>query len=871
MNRFTPQLRIFLMLLAITVVSTRDEWQPINQGQQSLVIAVNNKALYAITSARRMQVLHDDTGFSVTDGSLMQDITVNEDHDIWITNTDGNVLYREGVSSSNLKGTGWVTLDGSLRGISTSRYGLVFGYHANGFVFTRLGLSSSDHRGTSWQQTYGGNVIDVACTKRVCLVTATYTTLYTTALLHNIDSPAMAHEWIHIDTNVSGIAAYGDKKLWKVDTHGVIWEAVNIFDENLLSLNWARRTYGEGRFKDVSITDKYSFAIHDDGKIYVQTGCPIFDFEDDDISEWVQTGNAFEHQPVVSQSGWNGVPGKFGERCIDTLSKRKTYTMPESSSSLQGDSPTGTLLSPVFQIRTDVLHFAVGGGSYPNNYVGLMVDDSEVRQSSGKSLLRTVSESRIRLSRHWWDVTPFKGKCGQIKIHDSPSGSWGHTLFDDLRSSPPCAKGMDVSLRANQQDDVSVGQRLVYQVDMKGFYTSRLRPLNVKVSFPVINNNSFIVIERMNVSWTYCGRIVNASNETRLSNFNGMTHSMSVTLNNVLSDATMEIVAKAYDHNNLKIGVSETTSMTIGVDFAHDYVEVLEREIRLMRHGNETAKLLLSEEVVDMRTYVIGDNITLKVDLSHDYKESLQRASKVTIRVLVPMYMEIIDVIGLEKTLGDSANIQDGKVTVRIPEIQVLKNRILLIVMRLDGGSKWTGKPGRNYSGQILVDAVYYCPRKTCMNRFGNATEVVTLLKGKFYDVTFQYKSATGVDTNSGFSRILGGNGSITFICGSYGKDWKSQCFYSNAMEGIWYGLSSFIQDLTYYDDEKRELYGVSRTGDKVKVKGEMYEKHEILSVNEWGDVVARSTRFAKAENMKIGDVGSAGENNRKYQGYCCP
>ena len=864
-------LHMFLLLLEITVVCTRDEWQAINQGESSLVVAVNNKAVYAITSARLMQVLFDDTGFSITDGSLMYDITVNEDYNIWITNTNWNIFYREGVSSANLKGTGWPVIGGGLKGIATSRYGLVFGYNVYGGVFTRLGLSSSNHIGSSWQHIYGANVNDVACTKRVCLVTTTYNQLFTTALLQNIDSPTMTHDWIYIDANVAGIAAYGDKKLWKIDTDGVIWEAVNIFDENLLGLNWARRTYEEGRFKDVSITDKYSFAIHDDGKIYVQTGCPIFDFEDDDISEWVQTGNAFQHQPVVSQSTITGVPGKFGERCIDTLSKRKTYEMPANASSFQGDSPTGTLLSPMFQIRTDVLHFAVGGGSYPNNYIGLMVDNSEVLQSSGKSLERTVSGSKIRLSRYWWDVTSYKGKCGQIKIHDSSSGSWGHTVFDDLRSSPPCAKGMDVSFRANQQDDVSVGQRLVYQLDMKGFYTSRLRPLKVKVSFPVINNNSFIVIERMNVSWTYCGRIVNSSNETRLSNLNGMTHSMSVTLTNLLSDTTMEIVAKVYDHNDLKIGVSETTSMKIGIDFADEYAEVFKREIRSMRYGNETAKLLLSEEVVDMRTYVIGDNITWKVDLSHDYKESLQRASKVTIRVLIPMYMKIVDVIGLEKALGDSADIQDGTVIVRIPEIHLLKSRILLFVLRLGSDSEWMGKPGRNYSAHILVDAVYYCPRKDCMNRFGNASEVVALLKNKFYDVTFQYKATLGVDTNSGFSRIRGGNGSITFICGSYGKDWKSQCFYSNATEGIWYGLSSFIQNLTYYDDEKRELYGVSRSGDKVKVKGEMFEKHEILSVNEWGGVVAKSTRFAKAENMKIGDVGSAGEKNRKYQGYCCP
>ena len=871
MKKFTLQLHLFLLLLTVTVVSTRDEWQTINQGDSSLVIAVNNKAVYAITSARLMQVLFDDNGFSITDGSHMYDITVNEDYDIWITTTAWTIFYREGVSSANLKGTSWTIISGGLTGISTSRYGLVFGYSVYGHVFTRLGLSSSNHQGTSWQHIYGAHVNDVACTKRVCLVTTIHKTLFTTALLQNIDSPTMTNDWIHFDSNVAGTAAYGDKKMWKIDTNGVIWEAVNVFDENLLSFNWARRSYEEGRFKDVSITDKYSFAIHDDGKIYVQTGCPIFDFEDDDISEWVQTGNAFQHQPVVSQSTITGVSGKFGERCIDTFSKRKTYTMPANATSFQGDSPTGTLLSPVFQIRTDVLHFAVGGGSYPNNFVGLMVDDSEVRQSSGKSLVRTVSGTKVRLSRFWWDVSSYKGKCGQIKLHDSYTGNWGHTLFDDLRSSPPCAKGMDVSFRASQQDDVNVGQRLVYQLDIKGFYTSRLRPLKVKVSFPVINSNPLIVIERMNVSWTYCGMMVNSSNETRLLNVNGMTHSMSAVITNLLSDARMEIVAKVYDHNDLKIGVNEVTSMKIGVEFADEYVDVFKREIRSMRYGNETAKLLLSEGIVDRRTYMIGDNITWKVDLSHDYKESLQRASKVTIRVLVPKYMKILDVIGLEKALGDSTDIQDGTATVRIPEIQVLKNRVLLFVVHLGGDSKWMGKPGMNYSGQILVDAVYYCPRKDCQNRFGNASEVVTLLKSKLYDVTFQYKAPIRVDTNSGFSRIRAGNGSITFVCGSYGKEWKSQCFYSNGTNGIWHGLSSLIQNVTCYDDGKRELYAVSQSGDKVKVSGEMFEKHEVLSASEWNDVVVRSVEFARAENMKIGDVGSVGGGNRQYQGYCCP
>jgi len=49
-----------------------------------------------------------------------------------------------------------------------------------------------------------------------------------------------------------------------------------------------------------------------------------------------------------------------------------------------------------------------------------------------------------------------------------------------------------------------------------------------------------------------------------------------------------------------------------------------------------------------------------------------------------------------------------------------------------------------------------------------------------------------------------------------------------------------------------------------------MFEKHEVLSASEWNDVVVRSGEFARAENMKIGDVGNVREGNMKYQGFCC-
>ena len=860
-----------MQLLRVWTDASPDQWQILNQGALSLVIAANNKALYAITSSRLMQVIYDDTGFSTTDGYSMLDLAVNEDYDIWITNTGYNIFYRTGVSSSNLKGTGWLLKDGLLLGIATGRYGLVFGHNHYRNMFTRLGIGPSYHQGTAWLHIYGSGIKDEACTRRACMVVTTNGEIFTTGLMQNIDSPTMSNNWIKFGNNVVGVAAYSNNKVWKIDLNHVVWEAVNVLDENLIHLNWVRRSYEEQRFKDISITDKYAFAIHDDGNIYVQTGCPIFDFEDNDISYWVQTGTAFQTQPVLSQNTITGKPGKFGERCIDTLSKRKTSDMPDEDSSFQGDGVTGTLLSPLFQIRTDVLHFAIGGGSHPNNYVGLIVDNSEVRQSSGKSLQRTVSGVKVRMSRFWWDVSAYKQKCGQIKIHDSYTGVWGHTLFDDLRASPPCSKRMNVLLTANHKGDVSVGQRIVYDIKLEGFYTSSLRPLKIKASFPVKNNNPFIFIESINVTSTYCKTTIDFESQSEESNANGKTYSISATLTTLLSDATVQIVARAYDHNDLKVGSPETTSMKLSVDFAGDYSKVFKRDITTRRFGNETAKLMLKEEIINFRDYYVGDNITVKVDFSHNYTESLVRAYKVTIRLLVPGYVKILDVSGLNNALGDVADIKETMATVRIPEIEFLETRSISLKMRLVGDDKWMAKPGRNYSGQILVDAIYYCHREDCKDSRGNESQVVTLLKGKFYNFQFQYKKPQLIDPKSCFSRIIGGNGSIVFICGPEGQHSKTHCFYSNATTSTWHGLTPALQNVTYYDAAKNELYGLTNRRRNIKLYGEHFDKNHALDQAQWSDVIAASGAFIKPENMAVSQASQIELANMKYHGYCCP
>ena len=863
---------MWLFLTVTIAIASRDEWQITNHGEPSLVVAVNSKALYSVTSSQLLQVIYDNNGFSWIDGNGFLDVAVNEDNGVWTVNAAADICYRGNVSPKNLKGTDWVLISSGMRGISTGRYGLILAHDKHGWLFWRLGLAPSSHQGTAWYLSHGPGVSDISCTTRVCFIIGQNATLFSSGLLQNIDSPTMTHPWISIDLNAVVVAAYGDKRVWKIDVNGVIWEAVNVYDENMIHVNWVRRSYEEGKFKHVSVTDKYSFAVHESGNIYVQTGCRIFDFEENNISNWTHTGTAFMSQPVVSHPISTGVSGKFGNYCIDTLSKRKTYDMPATDASLQGDDPTGTVLSPVFQIRSDMLHFAVGGGSYPNNYVGLIVDNSEVLLASGISRIRTVSGTSIRMSRLWWDVTAYKGKCGQIKLYDLYSGSWGHTLFDDLRSSPPCSNGLSVIITQNHTDNViDVGEQVVYNITMKGFYTSSLRPLKVEVAFPGNGySKSFAVVERMNVTWTYCNEVLDWKVDTGPPHINGLSNSMSATFTSLLSDASLEIVVRAYDHEDLRVVYSHTTSMKVRVDFGGEYAQVFKQNLTLKRSVMKTAKLLLREEIMDLKGYAIGDNITLSMNLSHSYNESLHRAYKVTIRVLIPNVVTFVEVTGLKKTLGDIVDIEDSVATVRIREIELLSTRNISFVMRVVGDPHVIGMPGKNYSGEILIDAVYYCLRKDCRNRYGNDSEIVILVLNKFHAFNFQYKGRLKMHTNAGITRLVVGSGSLVFICGRYFENWRRKCFCWNATRGVWYGMSPVLRDVTYYDASRKELYGVSGTGEMVKVYGERFDEFTALSPDDWKETFARSGSFIRAE-YKTGNEGDGYTRDvLKYVEYCC-
>ncbi len=87
-----------------------------------------------------------------------------------------------------------------------------------------------------------------------------------------------------------------------------------------------------------------------------------------------------------------------------------------------GDSPQGVLVSPEIPLNKKFMHVLVGGGTECG--VELYVD--------GKSVYRAAGLDTEELRWVTFDLAPYQGKKGVIKIVDRQSDGWGHILCDHI-------------------------------------------------------------------------------------------------------------------------------------------------------------------------------------------------------------------------------------------------------------------------------------------------------------------------------------------------------------------------------------------------------------------------------------------------------
>jgi hypothetical protein len=170
------------------------------------------------------------------------------------------------------------------------------------------------------------------------------------------------------------------------------------------------------------------------------------DFETGDLRGWRKTGNAFDFQPTLDDNPTarnRGQPsGHQGRYWIGTY-ERYQGRRGQKPGDIQGDAPSGTLTSAPFTIPKGTLSFLIGGGASAETRVELLVagEHAEPRHSRYSSVrqpervLSASGQDSETMHRVTWNLGPFAGKTGAIRIVDGSSGGWGHINVDDFRFS----------------------------------------------------------------------------------------------------------------------------------------------------------------------------------------------------------------------------------------------------------------------------------------------------------------------------------------------------------------------------------------------------------------------------------------------------
>lgn len=171
------------------------------------------------------------------------------------------------------------------------------------------------------------------------------------------------------------------------------------------------------------------------------------DFEHASLQGWTPEGSAFDYQPTrrsVVEGGQPSDDPSADHYWINTLLRSPRHPV-SGSPEIQGDGPQGTLSSAPFTIPNGTLGFLIGGGSGFGTRVELLVRQPDARSPLVRALYAT-GNGTDELQRVEWDLTPWVGRIGIIRIVDTASVRGGHIIVDNFRFSDlgqvPALSGM---------------------------------------------------------------------------------------------------------------------------------------------------------------------------------------------------------------------------------------------------------------------------------------------------------------------------------------------------------------------------------------------------------------------------------------------
>ncbi|TWU38308.1 GH116 family glycosyl hydrolase [Novipirellula artificiosorum] len=153
-------------------------------------------------------------------------------------------------------------------------------------------------------------------------------------------------------------------------------------------------------------------AIEKPKEVEAEPVVKLFEDFEAGYENWIIEGEAFGEIPADGTlPGQQRVSGFRGKKLVNTF--------------LGGnDGKTGTATSSEFEIELPYVVFLIGGGSHEGTAIQLLVNDTVVKSTAGKS--------RESLQTGYWDVTDLVGKRARIRILDSETGGWGHVNVDHI-------------------------------------------------------------------------------------------------------------------------------------------------------------------------------------------------------------------------------------------------------------------------------------------------------------------------------------------------------------------------------------------------------------------------------------------------------
>ena len=137
-----------------------------------------------------------------------------------------------------------------------------------------------------------------------------------------------------------------------------------------------------------------------------QEDIPISHFSSTSFGDWTASGTAFSKGPA----------GR------DLIAKLYISGSPENAvatSKVDGDVPTGRLVSPAFKIQRRYISFFISGGNYEHHTcLNLLVGGKIIKSATGHRSDHMTQES--------WDVSSLAGKDVTLELVDEATGDWGH-------------------------------------------------------------------------------------------------------------------------------------------------------------------------------------------------------------------------------------------------------------------------------------------------------------------------------------------------------------------------------------------------------------------------------------------------------------